>query len=97
MRWKTRRPHRGKENMSMKDTWGREVRVDTDYWKAATENAWTGKEPRGKGKWAFHFGGYTYGETPSTDFVFNGLYSAAKREAIRQCAAKGLCMVVVLA
>lgn len=82
----------------MKDTWGREVTVDTEVWRNATGNGWTGTEPRGKGNWAFHFGGYTYGKTPSTDLIIlDELYSVAKREAMRQCAAKGLSLVVVLA
>lgn len=82
----------------MKDTWGREVTVDTGFWAAETGNVWTGKEPRGKGNWAFHFGGYTYGETPSTDLiVWNQLYSVARNEAMRQCAAMGRNLVVVLA
>lgn len=81
----------------MKDIWGRKIIVDTEIWRNATGNTWTGKEPRGKGTWSFHFGGYTYGEIPSTDLtIFNQPYSVARKEAVRQCAEKGLCLVVVL-
>ena len=82
----------------MRDTWGREVTVDTSIWRNETGNGWTGKEPRGRNDWAFHFGGYTYGETPSTECVIRDeIFSVAKKVAMQQCAAQGLSMVVVLA
>ena len=52
------------------------INIDTqDY-----ENR-TGRMPRGKGVWRFHFGGYTYGQPLSVEFEFSGLYSAAVKEA----------------
>lgn len=82
----------------MKDTWGREVSVCTEIWRNAMGSGWTGKEPRGKGNWTFHFGGYTYGKTPSTDLIIRDeIYSVAKKEAMRQCALEGLNLVVVMA
>lgn len=87
-----------KEGRIMKDTWGREVTVDTEIWRSDTGNGWTGKEPRGRGTWAFHFGGYSYGTHPSTDLIIlDDNYSSARKEAMRQCAAAGHCTLVVLA
>jgi len=41
------------------------------------------KKPRGKGTWRFHFGGYVLGEPISVDFEFTGLYSEAKKAAVK--------------
>lgn len=76
----------------MQDIWGRTVTVETQGY----ENR-TGRRPYGRGEWAFHFGGYAYGHELSVDFTFFGLYSEAKKAAIKQAAQSGYSLVVVCA
>lgn len=81
----------------MKDTWGRMVTVDTEIWRNRSGNGWTGKEPRGRGTWSFHFGGYSYSSSPQIDFIVEDeIYSVAIRKAVRACAGAGYSLVCVL-
>lgn len=76
----------------MKDIWGREITVETQQY----ENR-IGRHPFGRQNWAFHFGGYAYGEELSKDFIFSGVYSEAKKAAINEAAKRGYGLVVVCA
>lgn len=76
----------------MKDTWGREINVDTQAW----ENSHGGKSPRGTGNWQFHFGGITYGEPLRVDLtILKGTYSVALKRAIKEAGLQGRNLVVV--
>ncbi len=78
----------------IKDIWGREVHVDTCPWQ---NRNFTAKEPRGRGDWKFHYGGYAYGAEIQPDSIYLGAtYSQALKAAARECAAMGRNLVVVL-
>jgi beta-glucosidase-like glycosyl hydrolase len=71
----------------MKDTWGREIIVEMQHC--------TDEFPRGNGNYKFHFGGYVFGDDLSIDFTFSGLFSEAKKAALKEAAKTGCNLVVV--
>jgi hypothetical protein len=51
--------------------------------------------PRGNGNYKFHFGGYVFGDEMSIDFTLSGLFSVAKKAAMKEAAKMGRNLVVV--